>query len=74
MILRQSNVIYPDGYLEQMRLRGIDIGRGELLKLGFPADAATLYSESLTVASQIPADSSNYIGNRHGLVASTARR
>ncbi len=66
--VRQSNIIYPDGYLEQQRMQGLSSAAGELLKLGFAADAATLFNESLTVAKQIPADASNYIGNLDGLV------
>ena len=64
----QSNIIYPDGYLEQMRMRALSSAAGELLKLGFPSDAATLYIESLSIAKQVSVEASNYIGNMEGLV------
>ena len=47
---------YPDGYLEQMRMQSLGSAAGELLKLGFAADAATLYNESIGLAKDIPAD------------------
>ena len=66
------DVIYPDGYLEQFRMQSLGSAAGELLKLGFAADAATLYNESLALAKDIPTDAPNYIGNRDGLFASIA--
>ena len=62
------NVIYPDGYLEQIRMQGMGSAAAKLTEMGFTADAITLYSESLALARDIPADASNYIGNRQGLV------
>ena len=59
---------YPDGYLEQMKMQSLGSAAGELLKLGFAADAVTLYNESIGLAKEIPADSPNYIGNREGLL------
>ncbi len=67
---RDNRVEYhlPDGYLEQIRMQRLGSAAGELLKLGFAADAAVLYNESIALAKDIPADSPNYIGNRDGLV------
>ena len=65
---RTISMSYPDGYLEQMRMQSLGSAAGELLKLGFAADAATLYNESIALAKDIPADAPNYIGNREGLL------
>ena len=59
---------YPTGYLEQRRMQSLGSAAGELLKLGFAADAANLYQESIALAKEIPADSPNYIGDREGLL------
>ena len=59
---------YPDGYLEQIRMQNLGSAAAELLKLGFAADAAMLFNESIGLAKDIPADSPNYIGNRDGLL------
>ena len=63
-----NNMSYPDGYLEQMRMQSLGSAANELLKLGFAADAVTLYNESIALAKDIPADSPNYIGNREALI------
>ncbi len=58
-----NGVIYPEGYLEQMRMQSLGTAAAQLLELGFAADAVALYSESLNVAREITPDGSNYIGN-----------
>ena len=63
-----SNVIYADGYIEQIKMQGLGSAAAKLREMGFPADAIALYGESLAVARTIPSEASNFIGNRQSLV------
>ncbi len=55
---------YSDDYIQQLTLLGWSSVANKMAELGFAADAVAAYGEALALDREIPASSSNYIGNR----------
>ena len=61
-----SNVIYPDDYLRQMKMQALATAADKLLDLGFAADAVLLYNQAITLSADMAPDAPRYFVNPDG--------
>ena len=61
-----SNVIYPDGYLSQLKMQALATAADKLLELGFAADAVLLYNQAIALSAELAPDAPRYFVNNDG--------